>query len=120
MTKGARAIRDSRRGAAEGFESEEMAEMKIDKRWEPFDGTYYGIWNVEGEGAPVAMFPGRADAARELDRRRALPEDDDDHLDEYHQVFPCNLVGAWWNSYDKPKDGGRMVPEMTVAAYRGE
>jgi hypothetical protein len=88
---------------------------------EPFGGRYFGIWNVEGEGEPVVILPGREDADRELARRRALPEDDDDHLTEYHQVFPCNFVGVWWNSYEPdPREHNPLTVPEIIAAYNGD
>lgn len=67
---------------------------------EPFAGRYYGIVNVEGEGGFVALYPSRKDADAEVARRRALDPEDDNHLTEYHQVFPADIMGAWWNSHD--------------------
>jgi len=67
---------------------------------EPFSGRWFGIRNVEGEGEPIALFPREREAEQELARRRALANDDDDHLTEFDHVFPCDIAGAWWNSYD--------------------
>lgn len=36
---------------------------------EPFGGRYYGVWNVEGEGEPIALFTSKEDANAELRRR---------------------------------------------------
>jgi hypothetical protein len=68
---------------------------------EPFCGRYFGLVNVEGDDpSPVAMFRDNEDATRELARRQALPEEDDDHLTEYHQVLACHVAGVLWNSYE--------------------
>lgn len=88
---------------------------------EPFGGRYYGIWNVEGDGGPLMLFLREEDAKRELERLRALPEDDDDRLDQYHQVFPADLIGVWWNSYDPdPRAGSRLADDEVIRAYQGE
>jgi hypothetical protein len=88
---------------------------------DPFGGRYFGIWNVEGEGEPIALFRRHDLATRELERRRALPEDDDDRLDEYAQIFPCDLIGLWWNSYEPdPSPDDPLSPEEIIAAYQGE
>jgi hypothetical protein len=98
-------------------ESEQLA---ADKR-EPFSGRYFGIVNVEGMGEPIALFMDEGDAQRELARRRALPEEDDDRLTAYYQVFPGDLVGVWWNSYDSdPRADSPLLPEEVIAVYQGE
>jgi hypothetical protein len=88
---------------------------------ELFSGRYYGIWNVEGDGGPIALFCGQEDAERELARRRALPEDDDDHLTKYHHVFPADLVGVWWNSYDPdPRAESPLGSDEIIRCFRGD
>lgn len=52
----------------------------VGKEWEPVGGRFWGIWNVEGEGEPIVLFARKEDAMRDLERRRALPEEDDDRL----------------------------------------
>lgn len=86
---------------------------------EPFSGKYFGIWNVEGEdGEPLALFGSREEAEREVERRRALPDDADDYLTEYHQVFPCDLVGVWWNSYEPdPRTDSPLSSEEVIASF---
>lgn len=87
---------------------------------EPFGGKYYGIWNVEGDGEPKALFPSRAGAEAELARRRALPEDDW-RLGEYDQVFPCDIMGAWWNSYDPdPREELALTNEEILSVQDGD
>jgi len=85
---------------------------------EPCGGRYFAILNVEGEGDPIAMFMSQADADAYLTYRRALPEDHDDRLTEYHQVFPCDVVGAWWNSYDSdPRADSPLHPEEVMRVH---
>lgn len=86
--------------------------VKNVKEWEPFDGQMFGIWNVEGEDPrPYMLYWSEEDARRDLDRRRALQEDDDDYLTEYHQVFPCSVAGAWWNCIDpNPRQNNPLTP----------
>lgn len=86
---------------------------------EPFGGRFYGIWNVEGEGEPIALFPRKLDALAELERRRALPVDDDDHMTEFHQVFPCDMIGAWWNSYDADPRADDPLDAAEIASVHG-
>jgi len=94
--------------------------MTMNTSYEPFSSRYWGIINVEGcDPEPIALFQGQAAAARELERRKALPEDDDDHLTEYHQVFPADVLGAWWNSYDDDPPGPLSPPKI-IAAFNGE
>ena len=87
---------------------------------EPFAGRFYGVFNVEGDDpSPLFVFRSRDDAALELARRQALPEEHDDRLDEYCQLFPVDLIGAWWNSYDPdPRNG--LDPSEVIAAYNGD
>jgi len=80
--------------------SKEDNEFSFFANREPFGGKCYGIWDVEGDSEPVVIFTKRDKADRELERRRALPEGDEDRLDVYHHVFPCDVMGAWWNSHD--------------------
>jgi hypothetical protein len=65
---------------------------------EAFAARYWGIWNVEGDSGPDPLFASREAAEDELARRRALAGDDWYHMADYHQVFPADIVGAWWNS----------------------
>lgn len=82
-------------------------------------GCWYGILNVEGDGTPYILLPSRGDAERELERRRALPEDDDERLTEYHQVFPAHLAGAVWNSYEgDPRSRRPLDAEEILAVHR--
>lgn len=84
---------------------------------EPFGGRWYGIFNVEGEGDPGALFQSRADAERDVERRRALP---DERLTEYHQVLPCDLAGAVWNSFDPdPRAGNPLDASEILAVHDG-
>lgn len=79
-------------------------------------GRYFGIFNVEGDGGPIAMFSDRASADGELDRRRRLDPEHDDHLGQYHQVFACDIVGLWWNSYDPdPREDSPLSFDEVVA-----
>lgn len=88
---------------------------------EPFGGKYYGIWNVEGDGEPKALFPSRREADAELARRRALPEEDDARLDDYDQVFSCDIMGAWWNSYDPdPREGLALTNAEILSVQDGD
>jgi len=88
---------------------------------EPFRARYYGILNVEGEGEPVAMFTDRDVAEAHLARRRGLPEDHDDRLTDYHQIFPVDVVGVWWNSYDAdPREKNPLTADEVIGAYRGD
>lgn len=103
----------------EGWRWEEKLVSAASSSREPFGGRYFGIWNVEGEGEPLALFSSEAAAARELDRRRALPEDDDDRLTEYHQVFPADLIGAWWNSYESDPRADDPLTHAEIVAVQG-
>jgi len=88
---------------------------------EPFGGRWYGIVNVEGEGDPSALFWRREEAEAELTRRRALPDDDDAHLTEYHQILPCDIAGAIWNSFDPdPRAGNPLDADEIAAVHRGD
>lgn len=88
---------------------------------EPFGGKYYGIWNVEGDGEPIVLFGNREDADADLARRHALPDDHDDRATPEHQVFTCDIAGAWWNSYDPDPLGERpMTLDEIVAAQDGD
>jgi hypothetical protein len=103
----------------EAAEEEEIV-MEANAR-EPFGGKWYGIWNVEGDGEPLALFPTREDAELVLAERRLLPVDDDDRMTKYHQVFPCDLVGCWWNSYDPdPREHDPLTLEEIAAAHGGD
>lgn len=89
---------------------------------EPFGGRYWGIFNVEGDIPEPLMLFWRKDAAdRELARRRALDPEDDDRLTEWHQVFRCDIWGAWWNSYEPdPRADSPMSVESIHALHTGE
>lgn len=87
---------------------------------EPFGGRWFGIFNVEGEGAPSALYPSEADADREIDRRRALPEDDDDHLSEYYQALPVHLAAIVWNSYDPDPRAESPLDAAEIAAVHAD
>lgn len=94
----------------------------VSKEREPFSGRYFGILDVEGEdGGFLALYPNREAADAEVMRRRALDPEDDDHLTEYHQVFPADLAGTWWNSIDpedaeNPPDIMKIVHDLAKAA----
>lgn len=89
---------------------------------EPFSGRMFGIFNVEGDSPePVAMFQSRASAEAYLKANRALPVDDEEGLGDYHQIFSCDAVGVWWNSYEPdPRADSPLMPEEVMAAYAGE
>ncbi len=89
---------------------------------EPFGGRYWGIWDIDGEdGEPIALYPRKQDADAALARARGLDEDDDDYLTEYHDVFPCDIAGAWWNSYDAdPRGDSPLDTEEIVAVHAGD
>ncbi len=66
-------------------------------------GRGYGLFNLEGEGDPIVVFfghDGEAAAARELVRRQALPNDDEDRLDMYHGLLRCETAMLVWNSVE--------------------
>jgi hypothetical protein len=88
---------------------------------EPFGGLWFGIFNVEGEEAePSALFQTRDDAEKEIERRQALPDDDDDHLTEYHHALPVHLAGVVWNSFDPdPRTGNPLDADEIAAWHRG-
>jgi len=87
---------------------------------EPFAGHFFGIFNVEGaDPEPLALFNTKALADGFLEACRKLPEDHDDHLDEHHHVFPADLVGVWWNSYDPYPRAEPLSAEETIRAYEG-
>lgn len=87
---------------------------------EPVRGRWYGIVNVEGERDPEALYPSKATAEREIARRRALDEGDDDHLTEYHQALPIDIAGALWNSYDPdPRQGNPLDADEIALVHRG-
>lgn len=87
---------------------------------EPFSGRYFGIFNVEGnDPEPVAMFRSRDDAEVHLVASRSLPTESQYHLSEYHQIFPADVVGVWWNWYE-PETREPLAPSDVMAAYRGE
>lgn len=89
-----------------------------DKLREPCGGRYFVILDVEGEGDPLAMFLRRADADAYLAQRQALPDDHDDRFTEYHQVFPCDVLGAWWNSYDPdPRADNPLLHEEIMRVH---
>ncbi len=91
----------------------------MEREREPFGGRWFGIWNVEGEGEPLFLCPTRDDAEHELERRRALPADHDDVLSKFHHVFPCDIAGAWWNSYDPdPRAKSPLSLDEIIAAVR--
>ena len=86
----------------------------------PFGGRFFAILNVEGEGDMPVLIRSKDDANTELARRRALPEDHDDHATEYHQVFLCDVAGVIWNSYDPdPRADNPLTPEEIVAVHDG-
>ncbi len=88
--------------------------------WEPFAGRWFGIFNVEGDDpSPLALHPTQALADDDVARRRALPEEHDDHMTERHQVFPCDMAGVWWNSYDPMPSGGPLTVAMVAAIHEG-
>ena len=88
---------------------------------EPFGGKVYGIWNVEGDSEPLMLMSDRAALERELERRRALPEDDRDRLTEYHHVFPADIAGAWWNSHDPdPREESPLTLDEIVSVQGGD
>jgi hypothetical protein len=72
------------------------------KEEDPFAGRYYGAVNVEGESvAPSFMFGEEEEAWRELKRRQALPNEDDDWLSEDWSILTFDVEGLCWNSYDR-------------------
>lgn len=94
--------------------------MAMKDHREPFSGRCFGIFNVEGEDPePVATFRSRDMADAFLGVGRRLPEEDDNHLTEHHQVFPADVVGVWWNWYE-PETRGPLGPTEIIAAYCGE
>ncbi len=88
---------------------------------EAITGRYYIIVNVECDGEePAGMFPDKVDADLYLARRQGLPEEDPEHLTEFHQVFPCDIAGAWWNSYEPdPRADNPLTPEEIVKVCNG-
>jgi len=88
---------------------------------EPFGGKYFGIWNVEGDGEPLALFPSRNDAEAELRRRRSLSPHNDLYATGRHHVFPCDIAGAWWNSHDPdPREDDPITLDEIVRAQDGD
>ncbi len=87
---------------------------------EPIAGRFYGIFDVEGEGDAVAIFPSKVAAETYILACRTLPEDSDNHLTEYHQVFPVDIAGAWWNSYEAdPRADNPLTPEEILEVCGG-
>lgn len=88
---------------------------------EPFKGRYFGIVNVESDdGDPLVLFRRVEDARKELRRRKNLPPYEDDHATDHHQVFPMDIAGAWWNSYDPdPRADSPLDVEEIVAIHQG-
>lgn len=74
------------------------------KNIEPWEGKGWGIFHLDGDGDPVAIFTGRfgnENADRELARRQALDENDEDHLPHHDMgVLSCDVALLFWNSYD--------------------
>lgn len=88
---------------------------------DPFGGKCHGIWNVEGDSDPIVVFTSKSRADAYLAKMRALPEEDDDHLDKYHHVFACDVVGAWWNSFDPdPRVDSPLTIAEVVAVQEGD
>lgn len=89
---------------------------------EPFALRMFGIFNVEGHDPdPILILGSRASAEKELERRRALTDEDDDHLDQYHQVFRCDVIGVWWNSYDTdPREQTPLSASEVIAEFGGD
>jgi hypothetical protein len=85
-----------------------------DKRFVPWDGKAWGIFHLEGNDGPIAMFTGvtgKADAERELERRQGLDPEDDDFLNEMDiGILFCNVKLHFWNSYDDCPDEAAKVP----------
>lgn len=85
---------------------------------EPFGGRFFGIFDVEGEGDPVALFRSKEEAGRELARRKSLPHDDDDWLSEYHHMLLCDVAGTVWNSFDPdPRADNPLSPDEILAVH---
>ena len=85
---------------------------------EPMSGRFYGIFNVESEGDPIALFPSEGDAQREIERRRALPDDHDDYLSAYYSALQVDLVGAVWNSFDPdPRADNPLTPAEILEVH---
>jgi hypothetical protein len=67
--------------------------------------------DVESDGDPVFIFRSKVVATKELQRRQALGDDEEDRMTEYHQVFPCDIAGLWWNSYEAgPRQDDPLSP----------
>lgn len=85
---------------------------------EPILGRWWGIVNVEAyHEDPIALFSRCETAHYELRRRQALPEDDEDYLDEHHHVFRADILGAWRNSHDEDPRSPPGDAEDVIALY---
>jgi hypothetical protein len=88
---------------------------------EPFGGRYYGIVNVESDDpAPRILFDSENEARRELTRRQALDDLDDDWLSEECTVQACDVAAAIWNSFDPdPRADNPLNPDEILAVHEG-
>jgi hypothetical protein len=86
---------------------------------EPFGGKFFVIVNVEGDGDPTIIFRSKVGATKELQRRQSLGVDDDDRATEYHQIFPCDVAGCWWNSYDPDPRQDNPLSPIEIADEHG-
>jgi hypothetical protein len=95
--------------------------MMADDFREPFGRRYHAILCVESDDPnPVMMFRSEEAARAELDRRKALDPDHDDHLSDDYTVLPVDVAGALWNSFDPdPRVDDPLDAEEIAALHDG-
>lgn len=90
-----------RDGDAETAANTARASMALGPFEEPIYGRFWGAVNVESDDStPLFLFAAEDAAWAEIERRKALPEEDDDQLSDHYQALPFDIEGVFWNSFD--------------------
>jgi hypothetical protein len=81
----------------------------------PYDGEVWGIFHLEGDSDPVALFTTEAEARLDMERRQKLDTEDDDWLSSMDVgVLRGEAAIHFWNSYDPDPRAAPEKPALTL------